>query len=111
MDLGTLRQLIVRFAQRQQNVLRIHVIGALARGERGPEDPLEILIELDDALSPAEGVVIRSRWQGRLASVLPMPVRLHLVGQTERARVHETLRVANICVYERTGERMQRTLD
>ncbi len=76
MDLGTLRQLIVRFAQRQQNVLRIHVIGALARGERGPEDSLEILIELDDDLSPAEGVAIRSRWQGRLASVLPMPVRL-----------------------------------
>ena len=76
MDLGTLRQLIVRFAQRQQNVLRIHVIGALARGERGPEDSLEILIELDDDLSPAEGVAIRSRWQGRLASGLPMPVRL-----------------------------------
>ena len=111
MDLGTLRQLIVRFAQRQQNVLRIHIIGALARGERGSEDSLEILIELDDDLSPAEGVAIRSRWQGRLASVLPMPVRLHLLGQTERARVHETLRVANICVYERTGERMQRTLD
>ena len=111
MDLGTLRQLIVHFAQRQQNVRRIHVIGALARGERFSGEALEILIELDDDLGPAEGTAIRSRWQGRLASVLPMPVRLHLLGQTERVRVREALRVANICLYERTGERLQRTLD
>lgn len=111
MDFGALRQLVVRFAQRQQNVRRIHVIGALARGERRPEDPLEVLIELDDDLSPAEGAATLARWQDRLGSVLPMPVRLRVLGHAERARVRETLRVANVCVYERTGERRQRTLE
>ena len=103
MDVGELRQLLARWASRQPLIARVHVVGDRARGVADRGAAVELVVEVDGHARGAEDAAAIARWQGQLASALPVPVTIDICTGQAAARAHAALRRAHICAYERVA--------